>query len=145
MTLTDYLALFPGNSREHPRFMAFAEAVLRQAADLMALAASMQSGFSLASAQGVQLDRLAESLGLSRNDMTAERTDENFRQYIRMKLALWRWNGTNDGVPAALAEIPGGAETDNRNGTVAVSHTGALPAGEKEVFPVTAGVRTVEG
>ena len=28
MELTDYIALFPGSSREKPRFMALAEAVL---------------------------------------------------------------------------------------------------------------------
>ena len=38
-SMTDYLTLFPGSSRGHPRFMAFAGAVLRQAADLMTLAA----------------------------------------------------------------------------------------------------------
>ena len=143
MTLSDYLGLFPGDSRGHPRFMDFAEAVLRQAMDLMALTDQLQSGFSLASAQGVQLDQLAEALGLSRNDTAAGAacTDEEFRRYIRMKLALWRWDGTNEGVPEAMAEIPGGEEADNRNGTVSVSYTGSLPATARDVFPLTAGVR----
>ena len=143
MTLSDYLSLFPGSSREHPRFMAFAGAVLRQAGDLAALAAALQPGFSFASAQGVQLDALAESVGLRRADTAAGDScpDETFRAYVLAKLALWRWDGTNGGVPAALAGLPGEAQADNMDGTVTVTHGGALPAGERLLFPVPAGIR----
>ena len=41
MDLNTYIFLFPGATREKPRFMALAEAVLAQAADLAALAAAM--------------------------------------------------------------------------------------------------------
>ena len=37
MNPNDYLALFLGATREKPRFMALAETVLRQAADLQSL------------------------------------------------------------------------------------------------------------
>ena len=46
MTLNDYLALFPGATRDKPRFMALAEAVLQQVIDLFPLIAQLQSGFS---------------------------------------------------------------------------------------------------
>ena len=103
MTLNDYLSLFPGASRGHPRFMAFAGAVLRQAADLLPLAAALQSGFSFAAAEGIQLDALAAAVGLRRE---SGMTDEAFRQYLLAKLALWRWDGTNAGIPAVRALLP---------------------------------------
>ena len=120
MQLEDYLALFPGASREKPRFMALAEAVLRQAADLTALTAALQSGFSFGEAEGVQLDAAAGAAGLSREPGM---TDEAFRAYLLQKLKLWSWDGTNLGVPAVLPE--GVTETDNLNGTVTVSPAGA--------------------
>ena len=51
MNIEQYLALFPGTSREKARFMALAEAVLQQAVDLMALIETIQSGFSFAAAE----------------------------------------------------------------------------------------------
>ena len=145
MTLSDYLTLFPGSTREHPRFMALAEAVLAQVTDLQDLAASMQEDYSLSAAAGVQLDRLAEIMGLSRLDTTdgAACSNADFRTYILAKLALWRWNGTNDGIEDALSELPGCKETDNMNGTVSVVTGEALPAEAGKLFPVPAGVRIV--
>ena len=131
--LSDYLAMFPGASREKSRFMALAEAVLSQAADLMDLTAQLQSGFSFAQAEGKQLDALAGSVGIWRKGMT----DEVFRQYLLAKLCLWGWNGTKEGVPAALGAQPGVSENDNMDGTVTVS-----PAGmRQDLLPVPAGVR----
>ena len=132
MELRDYLALFPGGSREKPRFMVLAEAVLRQAADLMNLAADMQSDFSFVSAEGKQLDAVAEAVGLVRkNGMT----DGAFRQVLLQKLKLWGWDGTNEGVSAVLP--PGVTETDNQDGTITVSPAGT----DKGLLPVPAGVR----
>ena len=134
MTLNDYLSLFPGASRGHPRFMAFAGAVLRQAADLLPLAAALQSGFSFAAAEGEQLDAIAEAVGLSRE---YGMTDEDFRAYLLQKLKLWSWDGTNVNAPAVLPE--GVTETDNRDGTVTVS-----PAGTRQdLLPIPAGVRAI--
>ncbi len=130
----DYLQLFPGASREKPRLMALAEAVLRQAVDLITLIESIQSGFSFATAEGEQLDAIASAIGLSRNPGM---TDEAFRAYLLQKLKLWSWDGTNLGVPAVLPE--GVTETDNLNGTVTVS-----PAGTRQdLLPVPAGVRVI--
>ena len=135
MRLSDYLALFPGASRGKARFMALAEAVLRQATDLEALAANLQPGYSFAAAEGLQLDAIAEAVGITREPGTA---DEAFRQYLLARLRLWTWDGTNETVPAVL---PAGVTlTDNADGTVTV-----IPAGtEKELLPVPAGVKINE-
>ena len=131
MDINNYLDLFPGASREKPRFMALAQAVLRQAVDLMALIESIQSGFSFASADGKQLDAIAEAVGLSRE---SGMTDEAFRAYLLQKLKLWTWDGTNAGVPDVLPE--GVTETGNLDGTVTVSPVGM----DKKLLPVPAGV-----
>ena len=134
MDITKYLALFPGASRGKARFMALAEAVLRQAADLMALIGEIRSGFSFATAEGEQLDAISEAVGLSRE---YGMTDEAFRAYLLQKLKLWTWDGTNVNAPAVLPE--GVTETDNRDGTVTVS-----PAGTRQdLLPIPAGVRMI--
>ena len=134
MVLADYLSLVPGASRGKPRFMALAEAVLSQVMDLMALTVNLQSVFSVAGAEGIQLDAIAEAVGLSRE---SGMTDDAFRAYLLQKLKLWTWDGTNISVPAVLPE--GVTETDNRNGTVTV-----IPVGTwQDLLPVPAGVATV--
>ncbi|MBQ6514562.1 MAG: DUF2612 domain-containing protein [Clostridia bacterium] len=130
----DYLQLFPGASREKARFMALAEAVLLQAVDLMTLIDSIQSGFSFATAEGSQLDAIAETVGLNRE---LGMTDEAFRAYLLQKLKLWTWDGTNVNAPAVLPE--GVTETDNRDGTVTVSPAGT----EQELLPIPAGIRAI--
>ena len=136
MELTDYLALFPGASREKPRFMALAEAVLRQAADLMALTGAIPAGVSFAAAEGAQLDDLAAASGLTRE---TGMTDEAFRSFCLAKLSLWTWDGTNAGVPAALSALPGVTEEDNMDGTVTVRPEGT----REDLLPVTAGIRMI--
>ena len=84
MNINDYLALFPGASRDKPRFMALAEAVLRQAADLITLTEQILSGFSFAAAEGTQLDDIAEAIGLNRADLGTGVPDETFRQTFFM-------------------------------------------------------------
>ena len=134
MEITKYLALFPGASREKARFMALADAVLRQAGDLMALIGEIRSGFSFATAEGSQLDAIAETVGLSRE---LGMTDEAFRAYLLQKLKLWTWDGTNVNAPAVLPE--GVTETDNLDGTVTV-----IPAGTRQdLLPIPAGVRMI--
>ena len=141
----DYLALFPGSTREKTRFMALATAVLRQVVDLQEIVWEVNSAFAPGSARGAQLDALAASLGLRRADTTAgaDVTDEVFRDFIKKKLIRWGWDGTNASVPAIIAKIRAGADqTDNQNGSVTVTGTGTQPAGVKEIFPIPAGIRT---
>ena len=135
MQVSDYLALFPGASREKERFMALTDAVLRQAGDLMNVIASVRAGYSFAAAEGAQLDAVAEAVDLTRESGMA---DEAFRQGLLRKLTLWTWDGTNAGVPAVLPA--GVTETDNMDGTVTVN-----PAGMgKELLPVPAGVGVIQ-
>ncbi len=141
----DYLSLFPGSTREKTRFMALANAVLRQVVDLQEIVSELNAAFAPASARGAQLDALAASLGLRRADTTAgaDVTDEVFRDYIRKKLIRRGWDGMNASVPAIIAKIRQGADqTDNQNGSVTVTRAGMQPAAVKEIFPIPAGIRT---
>lgn len=145
MTFEDYLGLFPGRTREKARFMSLAGAVLQQVMDLQALVGELNAAFSPATAQGTQLDALGESLGLSRLDTSAgaAATDEVYRDFIRKKLIRWGWDGTNKTVPGIAEQIKAGSvEKDNLNGTVTITGAGTQPAAVKEIYPVTAGVRT---
>ena len=146
MHLDDYLSLFPGSTREKARFMSLAGAVLQQVMDLQAVVGELNAAFSPALAQGVQLDALGESLGLSRLDTSAgaAATDEVYRDFIRKKLIRWGWDGTNKTVPGITEQIKAGSvEKDNLNGTVTVTGAGTQPAAVKDLYPVTAGVRCV--
>ena len=141
----DYIALFPGSAREKQRFMEMAAAVLQQVTDLQAVVGEINEAFAPESALGNQLEALAASLGLSRLETSAGAavTDEAFRDFIQKKLIQWGWNGTNKAVPAIVAKIQQGAsQTDNMNGTVTVTGAGTQPAPVKDLFPITAGVRT---
>ena len=141
----DYIALFPGSTREKQRFMAITTVVLQQVMDLQAVVGETNDAYSPASAQGAQLEALAESLGLSRLDTSAgaAASDEAFRDFIQKKLIQWGWDGTNKAVPAIVAKIQQGAsQVDNMNGTVTVTGAGTQPAPVKALFPITAGVRT---
>ena len=143
--MEECLALFPGSTREKQRFMWMAAAVLQQVIDLQEVVGEINNVFAPESAQGVQLEALAASLGLSRLDTTtgAVVTDEAFRDFIQKKLIQWSWDGTNKAVPAIVAKIQQGAiQTDNMNGTVTVTGAGTQPDPVKALFPITAGVRT---
>lgn len=71
MQLNDYHALFPGSTREKPRFMSLAAVVLRQAADVQAVVSQINEPFAPQTACGAQLDALGASLGISRADTAA--------------------------------------------------------------------------
>ena len=136
----NYMDLFPAASRDLPRFSALAAAVLRQAEDLIAVIPSLAEAFSL-SASGAALDAFGESVGLPRK---AGWTDAKYREYLRIKMLRWNWDGTNGTVPELLeAAVPGATESDNGNGTVTVSAPGSLPVPASELFPVPAGIRTI--
>ena len=136
LDLAFYLALFPAFSREKPRFAALAEAVLRQAADLIALVPSLASGFSFASAEGVQLDALGASVSVPRQEGW---TDETYRAILLKKLKLDTWDGTNETSFDFLDD--GETFIDNCNGTVTATTSLPLPA--NEVLPIPLGVKSV--
>ena len=146
MTLSDYLALFPGSSREKARLVELASLVLQQVMDLKAVIGSLNAAYSVGGAEGTVLDEVAASFGLHRADTADGQSaaDEVFRQYLLAKLNLWQWDGTNEGVPAILEKIqPGSEQSDNGDGTVTAVPGGTLPGEIGKLFPVPAGVRVI--
>ena len=136
MNLDDYLSLFPAYTRDRPRFIALAGAVLRQVMDLMDLVPQLASGFSFAHAEGVQLDALGGSVGIIRQE---SRDDESYRRVLLKKLKLYTWDGTNERAFDFAEE--GEVFVDNDDGTVTARTDVPLPAGE--VMPVPMGIRVV--
>ena len=132
----DYMTLFPGYTRDKPRFAALAAAVLQQVYDLIALVPEMESGFSVAYAVGEQLDALGVSLSIPRQNGW---NDETYRSILLRKLRRNQWNGLND---SAFEYIDAG-ETfiDNCNGTITAVTVEAVPAGE--VMPVPMGFNSL--
>ncbi len=133
-----YLELFPGYTRGKARFMALAQAVLRQAEDLMALVPMTESGFSFAQAAGVQLDALGESVLIPRQEGW---DDETYRSVLLKKLRLYTWDGTNETVSSYLDA--GQSQHDNTDGSVTVQTGSSQPLPADELFPVPMSVRTV--
>ena len=133
-----YMELFPAYTRDKPKFAAFAGALLRQAEELMTLAQDIAPGFSFAGAVGLQLDALGESVGIPRQEGWE---DEVYRKILLRKLKRFTWDGMNESVPEFLEE--GESLKDNGNGTVTVTCTRPLPAGE--LLPVPIGVRAIGG
>ena len=138
----DYMTLFSAANRDKPRFAALARAVLRQAEDLIALIPQLGSGFSLAGARGIQLDAIGESFGIPRPEGL---TDEDYRKVMTIKLALFRWNGSNDTVKPILDDVlPGSSFCDNLDSSVTLYAASALPLPPRDLFPVPAGVKPIE-
>ena len=137
--ITDYCTLFSAAVRELPRFSALAQAILHQAEDLISLVPALQSAFSVDTAEGVQLDLIGETLGVQRSAAT-DPSDDTYRAFLKAKLILWRWDGTNESVTSLLAEaFPEQNVTLKDNGDMTVS----INAGEisKGQLPVPAGVK----
>ena len=132
----DYMTLFPGYTRDKPRFAALAAAVLQQVNDLIALVPEMESGLSVAHAVGAQLDALGVSLSIPRQSIWS---DETYRSILLRKLRRNQWNGLNDSAFEYVDE--GETFTDNCNGTVTAVTAEAVPAGE--VMPVPMGFKAV--
>ena len=135
--LAYWLSLFPSVSRARPRQTALAEAILRQAADLAALAQAIVPGFSFTAAQGGQLDALGASVSVPRQEGW---DDETYRSVLLRKLKRFTWDGTNETVPDYLEN--GESLTDGGNNSVSVQATG-LPLEAAELLPVPAGVKVV--
>ena len=133
----DYLTLFPSATREKPHFMALAEAILGQATDLIALVPSLESGFSVAQAAGLQLDAIGDSFSVLRKDGWS---DETYRYVLRRKMKRNGWDGLNDSSFGYLED----GETFVENGDWTITaETGALPIAADGLLPVPMGVRTV--
>ena len=137
MTIHDLQDLFSPYCRTLPRFMALASAVLSQVIDLASVVSQMGAAYSPVGASGAQLDSLGATLGLSRPLYRGSPVDDDsYRLYIRRKLNLWRWDGSNDTAQAiAEANYPGVVYSDNCNGTVSSSK------GSRDLLPVPAAIK----
>lgn len=136
--LSFYVSLFPGASREKERFMALASAVLQQTCDLVSLMPQLASGFSFASASGVQLDALGASAGIPRQEGWE---DETYRRVLLRKFRIWSWDGTNETAGEFL--LPGETLRDNGNNSVTVS-AGLMPLPAEKLLPVPLGVKVID-
>ena len=132
----DYMTLFPGYTRDKPRFAALAVAVLQQVYDLIALVPEMESGFSVAHAVGEQLDALGVSLSIPRQSGW---NDETYRSILLRKLRRNQWNGLNESAFDCVVE--GESFCDNGDGTVTAATAESVPA--NEVMPVPMGIKSV--
>ena len=144
MTLSDYLDMFPSASREKAKYIALASAVLDQVIDLQKVVAEVAEAYTIDEASGAQLDVVAASLGLSRNDTSAglSVSDATFRDFLKKKMIHWAWDGTNKTAPVLAKRIAANSVlTDNMNCTVSLTGAGSQPASNKSIFPITAGVR----
>ena len=138
----NYLDFLSPHNRLKPHFSALAEAVLSQANDLFALLSSLPSAWSLDEAVGVQLDDIGALMNIPR---PPNASDEEYRLYLRARIAGKNWDGTNESLPGVLANaFPGRTAQmiDNMDGTVTVSLSReAPPFALEELFPIPAGVR----
>ena len=138
----NYLDFLSPHNRQKPRFTALARAVLSQANDLFALLDTLPQAWNLDSAVGQQLDALGALTNIPRPPNTG---DEDYRLYLRARLAAKNWDGTNETLPAVLARaFPGRTATliDNQDGTVSFTLFGeAPPFPPEELIPLPAGVR----
>ena len=147
LNLESYLEMFPAATREKPRFMALAGAVMTQAAELLALVQTeIPAAYDLESASGRQLDALGELLNVPRPMPST--SDEDYRFLLRAKIAVHHWDGTNESLPGVLAAAFPGRDAkliDNQDGTVTAFVSGNLPFSLEERCRVPAGVRLVHG
>ena len=143
MTLNDYIEMIPGATRDKQRFMELFSVILTQVIDLQNVVAQINTSWSIENANGGQLDVIASSLGLSRLDTTdgVNVSDADFRDFIKKKLLVWSWDGTNKNAHEIAQQIASGSTyKDNQNGTVTLGSVGSQPADVKKLFPITAGV-----
>ena len=130
------MALFSGYIRDKPRFSALASAVLQQVYDLIALVPSLESGFCIGQAVGVQLDALGDSVFVARRNGW---DDETYRRILLRKLRRNQWDGLNESSFEYVDE--GETFCENGNGTITAATVEAVAA--NEVLPVPIGIRSI--
>ena len=135
------MTLFPAYTRRKPRFCALAQAILSQAQDLESTIRAIPAAFSPEGAAGTRLDALGSASGLPRPEGMA---DEDYRQYLLAKFALFTWDGTNGTAQPLLTSVfPGSTISDNGDGTVTVHPISALQE-TYHLYPVPAGISAAQ-
>lgn len=136
------MTLFPAYTRRKSRFCALAQAILSQAQDLETTIREIPVAYSPEGARGVRLDALGSASGLPRPEGMA---DEDYRQYLLAKFALFTWDGTNETAQPLLESVfPGSTLSDNGDGTVTVRPVSALQDAF-HLYPVPAGISAAQG
>ena len=135
------MTLFPAYTRRKPRFCALARAILSQAQDLETTIRAIPAAYSPEGARGVRLDALGSASGLPRPEGMA---DEDYREYLLAKFALFTWDGTNETAQPLLESVfPGSTISDNGDGTVTVHPVSALQEAF-HLYPVPAGISAMQ-
>ena len=135
------MTLFPAYTRRKPRFCALAQAILSQAQDLETTIREIPAAWSPDGARGVRLDALGSASGLPRPEGMA---DEDYRQYLLAKFAVFTWDGTNETAHPLLESVfPGSTISDNGDGTVTVHPISALQE-QYRLWPVPAGISAAQ-
>ena len=135
------MTLFPAYTRRKPRFCALAQAILSQAQDLETTIREIPAAYSPDGAWGVRLDAIGSASGLPRPEGMA---DEDYRQYLLAKFALFTWDGTNETAQPLLESVfPGSTISDNGDGTVTVRPVSALQEAF-HLYPVPAGISAAQ-
>lgn len=97
-----YDDMVPSWNSEKPKYMAFFRMILQMVDDLRVFLESFLRHFDLDTAVGKQLDIIGALLGVSRtlpiNLVASERilNDDDYRMYIRARIAANIWNGSNE-------------------------------------------------
>ncbi len=119
--------------------------MISQVNDLFAFLDSLSTAWSLEEAVGVQLDGIGALAGVPRPGGVS---DEDYRVYLRARMAARQWDGTNESLAGILTiAFPDRTAKliDNQDGTVTATLSGdAPPFSLFELFPVPVGVRLAE-
>lgn len=145
-TLEKYLNLITSEHRVRPKYIAYVSALLKIAGDVEDLLASMSQYFILDSAQGAQLDILANRVGVIRG----EYTDEQLRTLIKAAILRNTWDGSSSqayttwqmmfpGITMQIVSNTGMEKTVLIIGTPTVEQKELMMSGL--IIPVAAGVK----
>ncbi len=113
MTLSDYLALLPSQHADKPNFVAWLTALLSPLIDEQNI--NWADEYDIDTAIGVSLDYIGEWVGQSRSLKLPDTFggtiqllgDSDYRQVLKIKSALNRWDGTGENIYSAVREVFG--------------------------------------
>ena len=147
MDINKYLVLPSSDNLTKPKYMAFLEAVLKNAILLGNTNESIGNAFDIANAAGKQLDIIGELVGLARllpyvpANGTREMDDEEYRLALMLKVARNEWDGTNQGACSIYDKFFNDdvrvTFEDDQDLSVTIEINGALTPREAEILEAT--------
>lgn len=113
MTLPDYLALLPSQHADKPKFVAWLTAILSPLIDEQNV--NWADEYDIDTAVGVSLDYIGEWIGQSRTLKIPDTfggtinllSDSDYRQVLKMKSALNRFDGTAENIYNSVRDVFG--------------------------------------